>query len=122
MNSDAFPWGMLNPYSAQGVEIEETHVVNVDSAEDQEPEYRGPHLNFHISALSVQPNPYAFAVMVPAFLNNIALQYAHYGAPLSPNVQPGGHIAQEDTPAAQTLNPTLMYQMFPQFMPQSLPA
>lgn len=65
----------------------------------------------------VQPNPYASAAMVPPFPNNTALQYAHYGAPPDPNVQPGGKIIQEGTPASQTLNVAMMYQMFPQFMP-----
>lgn len=30
----------------------------------------------------------------------------------------GGHIAQDNTPTAQTLNPSMMYMMFPQCMPQ----
>lgn len=71
VNPVAFPWGMHNSYSAQGVEKEETHVVN--SAEEQEPEYMGPPLNFHISVPPVQPNPYAFATMIPPFPNNITL-------------------------------------------------
>lgn len=56
--------------------------------------------------------------MVPPFHNNVAFQYAYYGTPLAPNVQSKGKIAQDDTLAAQTLNPTMMYHMFPQFMPQ----
>lgn len=120
VNSAAFSWGMPNPYSTQGVEIEETHTV--DSTEDQEPEYRGPHLNFHIYAPPVQPNPYAYASRVPQFPNNIALQYAHYGAPLAPNMYPGGQIAQEGTPAALTLNLVMVYQMFPQVMPPPMSA
>lgn len=92
VNFDAFPWGMPNHYSIQGVETKEIHppTVNVDSVEDQEPEYRDPHLNFHIHAQSIQPNPHATAAIVPSFSNNDARQYAHSGAPLAPNVQPGG--------------------------------
>lgn len=105
---------MPNPYSSKGVETEDTPI---DIAEDQELEYRGPPLNFPIYAPPVQLNPYAFAAMIPPFLNNAALQYVYFGAPLAPNVQPGGQITQEGTPAAQTLNLAMMYQMFPQFMP-----
>lgn len=61
----AFPWGMPNPYSAQGVETEETPIVNVDNVEAYEPEYKGPHLNFHVFAPPVHPNWHASAAMVP---------------------------------------------------------
>lgn len=95
VNLAAFPWGIPNLYFAQGVETEEIHppAINDDGAEDQEPEYRGPHLNFHIHAQPIQPNPYAYVVMVPLFPNNVPLQYAYFGAPLAPNMQPGGQIA-----------------------------
>lgn len=82
---------------------------------------RGPHLNFHISPPHVQPNLHASAAMVPPFPNNVALQYSYFGAPLAPNVQPEGKIAQEGTDTALTLNLTMMYQMFPQFMPPIMP-
>lgn len=71
LNLIAFPWGMHNPYFDQGVKTEETFAV--DNTEEHEPEYRGSHLNFHISAPPVQPNPYASAAMIPPFPNNIAL-------------------------------------------------
>ncbi|KAI5387822.1 hypothetical protein KIW84_073786 [Lathyrus oleraceus] len=93
-----------------GIEIEETHVV--DNIDEQEPEYKGPPLNFHITAPPVQPNPYA-ATMVPPFPNNPTLQYAYYGAPLTPNVQHGGQITQDGTSVASTLNLALMHKMFP---------
>ncbi|KAI5399938.1 hypothetical protein KIW84_065037 [Lathyrus oleraceus] len=73
------------------------------------------------SMLPVKLNPYVYAVMVQPFPKNVVLQYAHSGAPLAPNMQPGGHFSQDGTPAAQTLNPNLMYHMFPQFMPQPMP-
>lgn len=88
----AFPWGMPNPYSAQGVEIKEILAANINNIDDQEPEYRGPPLNFHISGPSAQPNPYGSAAIVPPFPNHTALQYAHFEAPLGPNVQPGGRL------------------------------
>lgn len=55
-NSIVIPWGIPNHLSAQGVETKETrqHVVNVDNAEDQEPEYRVPPINFHILAQPTQ--------------------------------------------------------------------
>ena len=61
---------MPNLYSAQGVETEETPDNN---AKDQEPEYRGPHLNFHIIDPPVQPNPYASTTTIPSFPNNVSL-------------------------------------------------
>lgn len=115
VNHVTFLWGMHNLYSAQGVETKE--ILAVDSAEEQEPEYKGPHINFHISATPVHPNPYIFVVIIPPFPNNFALQYAHFGASLAPNVQPGGHITQDGTPTSQTWNLNLMHKMFPQFMP-----
>lgn len=99
VNLAAFPWGMHNSYSAQGVETEET---SADIVEDQEPVYRGLPLNFHISVPPVQPNPYASAAIIPLFPNNPALQYAHSGAPLALNVQPWGQTTQDGTPAAPT--------------------
>lgn len=36
-------------------------------------------------------------------------------------MQHGGNFSQEGTPTAQTLNPTLMYHMYPYFMPQPPP-
>lgn len=52
LNYVAFPWGMPNHFSAQGVETEETHppAVNVDNVEEQEPKYRGPPITFQIPA------------------------------------------------------------------------
>lgn len=101
-------------YSSQGVETEETPA---DITEDQEPTYMSPPLNFSISIPPVQPNPYAFAAMVPPFPNNPVLQYARYGASLALNVHPRGQITQDGTPAGPSQNSALMYQMFPQFMP-----
>lgn len=71
VNLVAFPRGMPNLYSSQGDKTEEIHVVDI--AEEQELEYMGPHLNFHISAPPIQPNPYASASMIPPFPNNPAL-------------------------------------------------
>lgn len=81
VTSVGFPWGMPNYFSTQGVETEETRPsgVNVDNVEDQEPEYKGPPITFQIPATPAQ-----------SFLNNIALQYVHSGAPLGPNMQPRG--------------------------------
>lgn len=73
VNSAAFLWGMPNPYSSQGFEVEETPTINDDNVEGQEPECKGPHLNFHISTPPVHPNPYASAALVPQFPNNIGL-------------------------------------------------
>lgn len=75
VNYDAFPLGIPNHYSAQGVETEGIHppIANVYGAEDQEPEYRGLHLNFHIPAQPIQSNSYASIVMVPPFPKNVAL-------------------------------------------------
>lgn len=73
----------------------------------------GPPLNFHITAPPVQPNPYASSAIVPPLPNNVALQYAHSGSPPAPNVQPGGHIAQEGTLASQTLNWIRCIRCFP---------
>lgn len=119
VNLDIFPQGMPNSYSTQWVDTEEIHplTMNDDGVEDQEPEYRGPYLNFHIPAQPVHPNLYASIFMVPHFPNNVALHYAYFGAPLAPNVQPGRHTAQEGIPTAHTLNPAMMYQMSLQFMP-----
>lgn len=97
---------MPNPYSAQGVKTEETHA---DIVEDQKPEYKGPRLNFHISTPPVQPNSYASAAMIPSFPNNVAPQYAYFGAPPAPNVKPEGQIAQEGILDAHNLNPAMMY-------------
>lgn len=47
--------------------------MNVDNTEDQEPKYKGPHLNFHIYVPPIQPNPYVFTALVPQFTNNDAL-------------------------------------------------
>lgn len=93
-NFATFLWGILNHFSAQGVKTEETHppIMNVDNAEDQEPEYMGPPITFQIPAQPVQSNPYVFAAMVPPFPNNVMLQYAHSGAPLALNVQPVGSL------------------------------
>lgn len=59
--------------------------------------------------------------MVQPFSNNTLLQYTHSRAPLAPNVQPKEQFAQEGTQGAQNLNLALLYQMYPQFMPQPWP-
>lgn len=83
---------MPNPYSIQGFETEEIPAANIKNVDDQEPEYMGHPLNFHISAPPAQPNPYASDAMIAPFPNNTALQYAHSVAPLAPNVQPRGRL------------------------------
>lgn len=70
VNPPSFPWGIHNSYSAQGVKTEETPA---DIAEAHEPKYMCSPLNFHIFSPSAHPNPYAFAVMIPPFLNNTVL-------------------------------------------------
>lgn len=111
-NFASFPWRLPNHFSSQGVENEDIFwpAVNADDVEDQEPEYRGLLITFQIPAQLVQPNPYVSAAMVQPFMNNDALQCAHSGAPLVPNMQLGGKFSLEVTPAAQTLNPTLLYR------------
>lgn len=70
------------------------------------------HPIFQIPAQLSQSNPYVSAIMVQPPPNNIALQYAHSGAPFAPNVQHGGKFTEEDTPAAQTPLLALLYKMY----------
>ena len=86
--------------------------MNVDNLEYQEPEYDGPPIAFQIPAPPLHLNPYVSAAMVQPFLNNVALQYANSRAPSCFQYATQRKFTQEGTPAAQALNPALLYQMY----------